>query len=52
MVKPTSVKTEQELNSAWNEYRESLEEVLERMARQRAARLSATEAIRRGNNGG
>jgi hypothetical protein len=48
-VKPTSVHTEEEKTSAWDEYRAEQIAILERMARQRAARLSATALIRRKN---
>jgi hypothetical protein len=47
--KPTSVRTDQDKDDAWQEYQAEQEAARERMAQQKAARRSAADVIRRKN---
>jgi hypothetical protein len=49
--KATSLRTDQERENAWDQYRAEQQEILDRMARQREARLSATSALEKKSAG-
>lgn len=44
--KPTSHRTDRDKDSAWQEYQAEQAQARERMVQQRAARLSAADAVR------
>ena len=51
-VKPTSTHTEAGKSTAWDEYRAEQQAALDRMTRQREARLSAGQLVKMKNRSG